>query len=100
MMNFSFHPEAEEEAEKSTLYYTEIAPEYGEHFQTEIGAAIDRIIQAPNAWKPLKKDVRRCPLNRFPFGLIYRVNEGQNEIQIFAVMHVKRKPGYWENRRF
>jgi hypothetical protein len=32
----------------------------------------------------------------FPYRLIYRV-EGE-EIRIYAVAHVRRKPGYWRRR--
>jgi len=39
-------------------------------------------------------------LNRFPFGVIYRLDKTKNECQVFAIMHFKRKPGYWQSRRF
>jgi len=32
-------------------------------------------------------------LRRFPFGVVYRVLAG--EIQVVAVAHHRRKPGYW-----
>jgi hypothetical protein len=44
----------------------------------------------------LKGLFRRYLLQRFPYGLIYAV-EGQT-IFVVAVMHLKRKPGYWVSR--
>lgn len=41
-------------------------------------------------------DVRRCLVNRFPFGVIYSVEQG--EIFILAVMHLRRHPDYWKDR--
>jgi plasmid stabilization system protein ParE len=98
-MTYSFHPEASREAEKAVEYYREIDPELGENFRKEIVETIGRVLRAPNAWHPIKKTYRRCSLNRFPFCLIYRVDEQKDECQIFAVMHFKRKPGYWEKRK-
>lgn len=55
-MTYYFHPEAILEAEKAIHHYLDIYPELGESFNTEIGMAIERILQAPAAWNPVKKD--------------------------------------------
>jgi ParE toxin of type II toxin-antitoxin system, parDE len=62
-------------------------------FAKEIQAAIDRIIQYPEAWSPLSKNTRRCLVNRFPFGVIYQVKSGS--IHIIAVADLRRRPNYW-----
>ena len=95
-MNVVFHPAAQ----KATAHYTEIYKQLGRDFRLELEEAVSRIIQAPAAWHPIKKDFRRCILNRFPFGIIYRTDQAKNECQVFAVMHLKRKPGYWQSRTF
>jgi hypothetical protein len=99
-MNVVFHPAAQIEAQKATAHYTEIHKQLGRDFREELEEAVLRIVQAPTAWQPIKKEYRRCILNRFPFGVIYRVENTQNECQVFAVMHFKREPGYWQHRRF
>lgn len=40
--------------------------------------------------------VRRFPLRRFPFFIIYR--EHDNYIEIVALAHMSRKPNYWRSR--
>jgi plasmid stabilization system protein ParE len=40
--------------------------------------------------------VRRVPLHRFPFVVIYREREGS--LQIVALAHMSRKPNYWRSR--
>jgi mRNA-degrading endonuclease RelE of RelBE toxin-antitoxin system len=40
--------------------------------------------------------VRRCRLRRFPYGLIYAIDEG--DILIVAVAHTHRRPDYWRDR--
>ncbi len=99
-MKVVFHPAAQKEAQKATVYYTEIHEQLGRDFRIELEEAVLRIVQAPTAWHPIKKNFRRCILGRFPFGVIYRTNPYKNECQIFAVMHLKRKPGYWQSRTF
>ena len=98
-MNYSFHPEASREAEKAVRYYREIYPELGENFRIELEKTIARVLLTPNAWHPINETYRRCSLNRFPFCLIYRLEEKKDECQFFALMHFKRKPGYWEHRK-
>ncbi len=99
-MNVVFHPSAKIEAQKATAHYTEIHKQLGRDFRKELEEAVLRIVYAPTAWHPIKKDFRRCTLNRFPFGVIYRLDKTKNECQVFAIMHFKRKPGYWQSRRF
>ena len=99
-MNVVFHPAAQKEARKATVHYSEIHKQLGMDFRIELEEAVSRIVQAPTAWHPIKNDYRRCTLNKFPFGVIYRVDQSKNECQVFAVMHFKRKPGYWQSRIF
>jgi hypothetical protein len=47
-------------------------------------------------WPPYEGDTRRYLLKRFPFAVIYLTSE--KKIQIVAVAHCKRKPGYWKER--
>lgn len=94
-----FTPQLNGKHNGQLTHYTEIYRPLGKDFRQELEEAVLRILKAPAAWHPLKKDYRRCSLNRFPFGIIYRVDEQKNECQIFAVMHFKRNPGYWESRK-
>jgi len=99
-MNVVFHSSAKIEAQKATSHYTEIHKQLGSDFRKELEETVSRIIHTPSAWHPIKKGYRRCSLNKFPFGVIYRVDKSKNECQVFAVMHFKREPGYWQSRRF
>ena len=49
------------------------------------------------AWGSLSAtNLRRLLLKVFPYRIIYRV-EGE-EIVVYAVAHVRRRPGYWRQR--
>jgi len=95
-MNYSFHPHAEKELEEVQDYYDSIREELGDRFRAEIEMAISRILNFPNAWQPLSRVVRRCTLNTFLYGIVYRLKT--DEIRILAVMHLHREPSYWVYR--
>jgi len=95
-MNFSFHPHAEKELEEVENYYDSIREGLGDRFREEIETAISRVLKFPNGWQPLSPVVRRCRLNSFPYGIIYRIKP--REIRFLAVMHHHREPNYWTYR--
>ena len=65
----------------------------GHAFLIEVLAAADRIARLPEAWHPLGEGSR---LSRFPYGLIYTVDNG--DILVLAVAHLHRRPDYWRDR--
>jgi hypothetical protein len=43
----------------------------------------------------IEPGIRKCRLTTFPYALIFR---GDQDIDIIAVMHLRRQPGYWKDR--
>lgn len=78
-------------------YYESEQPGLGERFIDEFRRAVDRIIAHPSAWSILDGEIRKCRLNRFPYGVIYKVDEPSNRIYILAVAHLKRHPDHWRS---
>jgi hypothetical protein len=68
----------------------------GDAFLIEILPAADRIVRFPEAWHPLGEGVRRYRLSRFPYRLIYTIDNG--DILVRAVAHLHRRPDYWCDR--
>jgi hypothetical protein len=64
----------------------------------EIVAAVERIKANPGMWPIMDHQVRRCLVHRFPYSVIYSVDEQKSELLILAVMHLHRQPGYWSDR--
>lgn len=96
-MNFSFHPEAQEEFYKAIDYYEEIESGLGYDFALEVYSAIKRSIEFPKSWSVLEGEIRRSLVKRFPYGILY--SEEQKGIFIIAVMNLRREPGYWKHRK-
>ena len=95
-MSFSFHPEAEEELRAAIDYYEDREAGLGYDFSLEVFTAIQNIIAQPNAWPVMEDDVRRCLVNRFPFGVLYSLEP--TTVFVVAVMHQRRRPDYWRSR--
>ena len=91
-----FHSEALREYQDAVKWYNSQAPGLGDEFIEEVEYMIDLVLQYPDAWPAFTDDTRRVFLHRFPYAIIYR--KKQKFIQIIAVMHMKRKPGYWKDR--
>ena len=87
---------AEQEMRESAQFYETRLPGLGMEFLNEVEKAAARIAEHPNAGTQLRGQIRRRMLRRFPFGLLYRIEE--EEIVITVVMHLHRRPGYWEDR--
>jgi plasmid stabilization system protein ParE len=68
----------------------------GDEFLDEVAEAFVLLKEFPEAPPPIGGGFRRFLLHRFPFGLIYRIDDG--EIVIVAVAHNSRRPRYWRNR--
>jgi len=96
-MNFSFHPEAEEEFQHAIEYYDSKDDGLGYAFAIEIYAAIQRAAEFPKAWSLLDGGIRRSLARRFPFGVLYAYENKQ--LFIVAVMNLHRSPNYWKKRR-
>lgn len=96
-MKYSFHPEAHAEYRDAALYYEEHRQGLGEAFVVEVEATIARILDSPHRWRRIAPDIRSCRTRTFPYAVLYSI-EG-DFILVTAVMHLRRKPGYWVTRR-
>ena len=95
-MTVRFLQIAEIELDEAMQWYESQAPGLGEAFLIEVLSAVHRVSLYPEAWHPLDEEVRRCRLHRFPFGLIYTVDN--HDILVLAVAHLHRRPDYWRDR--
>ncbi len=95
-MTYDFHPEARLEYREAVVFYESRYTGLGAAFSLQIEAAIDRILKAPERWRVIEQDVRRCLAHTFPYGILYIIEE--DSILIVAVMHLRRRPGYWRAR--
>ena len=84
------------EVSESANYYEEEVEGLGKAFISKVQDAVEEIKSNPLIYRIVEGDNRRHLLTRFPFAVIYRLEN--QKIYILAVMHLKRKPYYWKNR--
>jgi len=65
-------------------------------FAEELKSALVRLHKAPLTCPLYLHNTRRALLDHFPYSVVFR--ERPHDIQILAVAHAKRRPGYWTTR--
>jgi toxin ParE1/3/4 len=96
MKPYSFHPQAELEADAAFERYFTDSPTAAINFDAELRAAYARLSRTPRICPAFLRGTRRTLLERYPFSVVFR--ERLHDIQIVAVAHAKRRPGYWVKR--
>lgn len=90
------HPLAADEAEDAERWYRERNDTAAARFRRELDQAVDSISERPQGGSPYLGSTRRILLRRFPFFVVYRVLD--ERVQIVAVAHARRRPGYLRGR--
>ena len=93
-MKLEFSIVAAREIEAAADYYENEEVGLGFQFVEELNHAIAFVLQFPNAWSPISKRSRRCSLRRFPYNIIYSVQ--QDTVTIVTVVHQRRDPEKWQ----
>jgi len=84
------------ELDDATEYYEVELPGLGVRFRDEVKRGIRRIREYPDAWAKEKFDVRRYVLHKFPYKILYSIED--NYVYIIAIAHGHRRPNYWIDR--
>jgi plasmid stabilization system protein ParE len=95
MMKIIFSKFAVQELNEATLYYEVEFKGLGQEFRHEVRKASKRISEYPEAWPVERGEIRKCILHKFPYKLLYSLE--QDHILIIAIAHQHRKPDYWIN---
>ena len=96
MADVSIHAAAEAEYEAALAWYLARSARAADGFEAAVEQALASVAARPELY-PLCDDRHRfCPLRRYPYSLIYRVDG--NQIRVVAVAHSRRLPGYWSGR--
>ncbi len=88
--------EAEREILEAVEFYHERVGGLAAEFYAEFCRARAEIEAFPELWGNVSGGYRRKLLKRFPYGVIYRIEDEQ--VLIVAVAHLSRHPDYWRNR--
>ncbi len=90
--------EAAEEIDEAFEWYYQRSPSVADRFTDALQEALESIAARPSRWSPIPGYIgtRRCPVRKFPYYVVFRKRE--SGLEVVAVAHQKRKPGYWAGR--
>ncbi len=95
-MHVVSHPEADQELEAGALWYEERQPGLGDDFLDAFEDTLRRILDEPERWQRIRGENRKLNFRRFPYAIVYSL--GSDSLYIKAVMHLHRRPFYWQHR--
>ena len=90
------HPFALEEAEAAIEWYGQRSTRAAGMLLDELDQAINQISVHPGQFPDYVFGTRRMVLRRFPYLIVFR--ETTAGVEIIAVAHGRRRPGYWRDR--
>ncbi|MEO8498231.1 MAG: type II toxin-antitoxin system RelE/ParE family toxin [Planctomycetota bacterium] len=97
-VDVSFHPAARQEYLDALRSYMLISERVARRFQENLVRSVDLIAEGPERWPLFDDPIRFVRLRRFPYVLYYE-STSETTVQILAVAHSRRRPGYWADRR-
>jgi toxin ParE1/3/4 len=94
-----FAPEAQAEFEAAVEWYEAKAVGLGERFVSHVDDVLQLVEETPAGFPKWNVDLRfrRAVVQRFPYVVFYR--DLGDRIEVVAVAHGAREPGYWLERR-
>jgi plasmid stabilization system protein ParE len=93
MARYRLLREARQELEAAMSFYDAEHAGLGRDFAIEVRRLCERIAESPFAGAELRGAVRRRLVRRFPYAVLYVIDDEQ--VMVIAVAHQRRRPGYW-----
>jgi len=89
-------PKAEDEVIAAYLWYERQSPIAAARFLQALDRAMKQVSERPDSFPAYLAGARSCQLHKFPYLVIFRVHPAK--IDVIAIAHGHRKPGYWRDR--
>lgn len=90
-------PEARAELREATDWYASRSLDVARRFVVDYQRTRALISESPERWAEVEPGVRRVLFGRFPYALLYVVEDQQ--VVVLVVKHHRRHPDYWKKRR-
>lgn len=97
-MNVEIIPQAKAEIAEAAEYYRDRRDGLDDEFLAEFDSAVATISSDPLRFEQVRPGIRRCFLERFPYGIYYRMPE-VGIVRIIVVRHHSRRPDFGMRRK-
>ena len=96
-MKISLNAQAELELVEGAAYYArEANAKIANAFISEFNRSAKLLGEFPKLGSTWRGRIRRLPLRRFPYSIVYYLRD--SEVRILAIAHQRRRPGFWRGR--
>lgn len=97
MKRLTVRRSAEQELVSAAKWYEGKRSGLGHEYLTAVATAFRAVQETPDAFPAWERtSFRKCQVTRFPYAVFFVVSD--DEIEVVAVAHGRRRPGYWRNR--
>ena len=95
-----FRPEVEQDVAEAAAWYEERQPGLGADFIEEVIRVWDALADNPllGSQRHPSKNIRWRMTERFPYRVIYEVDEALHQLTVAAVLHAARHDRHWRRR--
>lgn len=90
-------PEAEADLDAAFMWYEGQRPGLGSEFLAEVAYTFSQVEDSPERYPVIRGMTRRVLVRRFPYAVFYVLEP--ELVAVTAVMHGRRDPRRWEERR-
>lgn len=97
MRTLSFHRLAAAELEEAAYYYQTRSAGLGSIFVNAVEDCAQSILEFPSSGRVIRSAIRQRRVARFPYAIVYSTSI--DHVRVLAIMHLKRRPTYWVDRR-
>ncbi len=97
-MKVAHHLGARLDVLRAVEYYETKGETLADDFYQEFLSYIDTIVERPESYRVVIRDVRRANLSRFPYHFFFRQTT-EGSLRILAVKHDHQHPSFGMNRR-
>jgi ParE toxin of type II toxin-antitoxin system, parDE len=95
-MKIRFLTLANQEVDDAVIWYDKQVGGLGREFLDELDRSVRLVRTYPEASTEIEPGIRRCLLARFPYSMVYGID--QETVVVIAVAHLHREPRYWADR--
>ena len=90
--SYLFDPLAAEEYEEAFKWYEKKSYLAADNFIIRIQEAIATICTDPYRYRKGYKNLREFPLKKYPFHIIYYIDDAHSNVVVVSIFHTKRNP--------
>lgn len=89
-------PEAEKDISDAFGWFEDHSKGLGSDFLLCVDAGVETISRTPLIYQIVYKNIRRCLIKRFPYGIYYIYDN--DKVIVVGVLHASRNPKLWQKR--